>query len=113
MNTTLNFKDITFPVSVGENAIFRGTEKEFKEAVKQFEETIKDILEERFNFLEVVKDDAGNYDITIAYGGPNIYLTIAYGFILFTYVWGNTRMVIHLEGYYLGEVVKEKIEENF
>ena len=111
MERKFDFNGISFTLKVGENALFVGDD--FEEAVKDFEQTIRGILKGEIEPLEVVKDDQGGIDLTLAYGGPNVYLTIAYDFIIYTYVYVPTRLVVHLEGYYLGDVVKERIEEKF
>jgi len=32
--------------------------------------------------------------------------------IVYYWVWGSDRMIVHLEGYYLGILIQEKMEEN-
>jgi len=96
------------------NSIRKFSDKEMKDtAYRVFKSDMEDILQwNEDSFLSVEAKADGCYRIVFATGGYHSEINVFDGMIVYYWVWGSDRMIVHLEGYYLGILIQEKMEEN-
>jgi len=108
-----NGEEFKFTLSKS-NSIRKLSNKEMRDtAYRVFKSDMEDILqwnEDSFLSVEAKAEDC--YRIVFATGGYHSEINVFDGMIVYYWVWGSDRMIVHLEGYYIGQLIEKKIEKN-